>query len=88
MECKLHTSPCSAISPALTKQILPAQKFSGPSQQHCHFTSDHPTLTSSHLNTRRSWLLSLVNEEALLQTFSASTGNNPYRTSVAMENHH
>jgi hypothetical protein len=32
--------------------------------------------------------LSLVSEEALLQTFSASTGNDPYRTSVAMENHH
>ena len=69
---------------------LPAQKFSCPpsstttsplSIQH----SLHPTLTH-----QESWLLSLslVNEEALLQTFSASTGNDPYRTSVAMENHH
>ena len=31
----------------------PRSKILGPSQQHCHFTSVHPTLTSSHLNTWR-----------------------------------
>ena len=49
--CKNHTSPCSAISPALTKHSL--LQILGPSRQHCHFVSVHLTLTSSHLNTRR-----------------------------------
>ena len=58
-----HTSPCSAISPALTKQHS-LLKVLGPSRQHYHVVSVHPTLTSSHLNTRRKLAalsLSLVN---------------------------
>lgn len=68
---QIHTSPCSAVLRAVTKQTLSVQILR-PSQQHCLLASIHPTLTHSPWHTRNIGC-SLVQWRGPPSTFSAST---------------